>query len=278
MINPIQFSCVFNVYRGTVLDYFKIALQSLIDQTVQPDELLFIVDGPVYPELDACINAFVADSGTIPARKITNKINLGGGASRNVGIRNAAYEWIAIMDCDDFSEPTRFEKQISVLHQHPEVDFVCTLSDEYDDELSISNYVATKKCPERSQAIIRRLNYNCCITHPTIFFHKRVWETAGGYAEYKFINDDHAFFLKIAKEGFTFHCVQEPLLRVRIGMEQRKRRRGLKLFWADVKFRQYCLKNDLMDFKGFSLLILLFIRRFTPSFMLSYAHRLWRSI
>jgi glycosyltransferase involved in cell wall biosynthesis len=273
----IRFSCLISVYSGTDLPYFKVALQSILDQTVLPDEIIVIIDGPVSKELEEYVYQISLSSAPV-LRIVKIDKNVGAGPARNKGIECTNYEWIAVMDCDDYSVPTRFEKQIAVLEAHPHTDFISSLSDEYSENFEPENFIATKKCPQSSALIRKRLNYNCCITNPTIFFKKKLWEQTRGYASFRYLNEDHLFFLKAARQNANFFCVQEPLLKVRIGKKQRKRRSGFRLFWTDVKFRSYCLKNNLMDVKGFSVLFLLLIRRFTPPFMVSFMHRLWRSI
>jgi glycosyltransferase involved in cell wall biosynthesis len=274
----IAFSCLISVYSGTVLPFFEIAIESIFKQTVQPNEIIIVKDGAVTRELDEFIDELIKNQSASEIRVLALEENMGAGPARNKAIEKAKYDWIAVMDCDDYALPTRFEKQIAVLHSNPGIDFISSLSDEYADDFQEENFIATKKCPETSLSITRRLNYNCCITNPTIFFRKKVWEKTQGYASFRFLNEDHFFFLKVAKQNFQFYCVQEPLVKVRIGKEQRKRRSGFKLFWTDVKFRYNCFKHGLIDIKGFSMLFPLLIRRFTPPFMLSFAHKLWRSI
>ena len=56
---------------------------------------------------------------THPDRK-----NRGAGASRNLGVKNAEFEFIAFLDADDWYLPNRFDKDLAVIKRHPEVDAV----------------------------------------------------------------------------------------------------------------------------------------------------------
>ena len=274
----IKFSCLITVYSGTVLPFFKEAIDSIVHQTVQPDEMIIVIDGTIKFELEEFINEFISLAIIPNCKKIQLEENIGAGPARNIGIKSASFDWIAIMDCDDYAVKSRFEKQAAVASTIPDVDFICSLSEEYNESFEEASYITTKKCPQSSASIKRRLNFNCCITNPTIFFRKKVWEKTNGYASFRFLNEDHFFFLKVAKHDYDFYCIQEALLKVRIGKEQRKRRSGWKLFVTDFHFRYHCFKKGLIDFKGLMILMPLFVRRFTPSFLLPHLHKFWRSI
>jgi glycosyltransferase involved in cell wall biosynthesis len=274
----VSFSCIITVYAGTVLDYFKESILSIVNQSIPPNEILVVLDGPIQKNVEHYLDSCIGRTKNIEIRKIIIEKNVGAGPARNIGIKNSNFDWIAIMDCDDYSLSHRFEKQIEIISQIPEVDFICSLSDEYADNFDKANFMATKKCPELSSDIKKRLNYNCCITNPSIFFKKNVWQQTTGYNSTRFLNEDHFFFLKIAQQNFNFYCIQDSLIKIRIGKEQRRRRSGLKLFVADCNFRYTCLKSGLIDFKGFLILVPLFFRRFIPAFMLPVVHKAWRAI
>jgi glycosyltransferase involved in cell wall biosynthesis len=53
-----------------------------------------------------------------------NGENRGAGASRNLGIEKASYEYLAFLDADDFFLPDRFLKTQSVFELHPDADGV----------------------------------------------------------------------------------------------------------------------------------------------------------
>ena len=141
----IAFSCLISVYSGTVLPYFKVAIESIFKQTVQPSEIIIVKDGAVTRELDDFINVLIGSRSEI--RVLALEENMGAGPARNKAIEKAKYDWIAVMDCDDYALPTRFEKQIAVLHSNPGIDFISSLSDEYADDYQQQNFISTKKCP-----------------------------------------------------------------------------------------------------------------------------------
>ena len=57
---------------------------------------------------------------------INNEEKLGFAKSLNVGMKNARGKYIARMDDDDISLPSRFEKQYNFLENNPDIDILGT--------------------------------------------------------------------------------------------------------------------------------------------------------
>ena len=54
-----KYSVLMSVYYKEKPQYLKLAIQSMLDQTVAPDEFIIVKDGPLTDELDAIINDFI---------------------------------------------------------------------------------------------------------------------------------------------------------------------------------------------------------------------------
>lgn len=86
------------------------ALRSALAQTHRPIEIVVVVDGP-----DAETVALLRSMAEDRIRMIENPTPLGGPAARNVGIRAARGEWIALLDDDDEWLPAKLERQLALL-------------------------------------------------------------------------------------------------------------------------------------------------------------------
>lgn len=103
--------------------YLAETLQSVLDQTVLPQQILVVDDGSTDD------SAKIAKSFGDPVRVLQQR-NQGESVARNVGIDAAVGRWVAFLDADDIWESTKLEEFERVLRTSAE-DLVCVHSDFY---------------------------------------------------------------------------------------------------------------------------------------------------
>ena len=101
--------------------YIRTAVESVLNQTAPPLEILVIDDGSTDKSRDA-IADFIESGEIIYVRQE----NQGVSAARNHGISLARGEFIALLDSDDAWMPTKLEKQLAVFEKNPELALVHT--------------------------------------------------------------------------------------------------------------------------------------------------------
>ena len=102
-----------SVYKNDSPAFLEQAIDSVVNQSVCPDEVLLIVDGPIP---DALRQKVLDKQKEFPIiRPVFLLENKGLGNALKVAVENAKYDVIARMDSDDLSSPDRFEKQLSFL-------------------------------------------------------------------------------------------------------------------------------------------------------------------
>jgi len=111
--NPL-ISVVLPTYNVSL--YIKEAIDSILNQTIQDFEIILIDDGST----DKTVTIIEAID-DVRIRIIKKPINKGLIDSLNIGFKAAKGKYIARMDGDDISLPTRFEKQLHVLENNPEI-------------------------------------------------------------------------------------------------------------------------------------------------------------
>jgi glycosyltransferase involved in cell wall biosynthesis len=108
--------------------YLQEAIESVFAQTYDNWELLLVDDGSTDKSTEIALRY---------AKKYPEKVrylehpehqNLGMGASRNLGVRHAKGQYIALLDSDDVWLPHKLEQQAAILDAHPEVGMVYGLS------------------------------------------------------------------------------------------------------------------------------------------------------
>ena len=110
-----------SVYKSDKEAFVRQAVESILSQTCGDFDLYILFDGPVQKGADDYLYALIDERVHIMSREK----NKGLAFSLNELLEEALpkdYEYIARMDADDVSLPERFEKQISYLDSHPDMD------------------------------------------------------------------------------------------------------------------------------------------------------------
>jgi glycosyltransferase involved in cell wall biosynthesis len=233
-----KFSVLMSIYKKEEPKYFNRAMQSIWDeQTVKPNEIVLVQDGPLTDGLYKAIDEWKTKIGesfkTVPLEK-----NVGLGEALNAGIKHCSYELIARMDTDDISIPNRFEKQLKVFEEK-DID-VCSawISEFEDDENEILSY---RKLPENHQEIIKFSKKRSPLNHIPVMFTKSILLKAGGYKRIMWF-EDYYLWARMIQVNAIMYNIQEPLANIRAGCGQLERRSGLK-----YALSEYTLQKEFLN-------------------------------
>ena len=155
-------SAVMALYN-TPYNYLKATVESLLNQTFSDFELIIIDDASNmdYEEFFANLN-----DERIKYSKLEK--NAGPGHARNVGIRQAAGEYVAICDSDDIYLPKRFELQAKFFDENPDISLTsCTFR--FSNRSKISHF------PLNDKDIKAFMLFNSPLSNPAIMFRKNVF-------------------------------------------------------------------------------------------------------
>ena len=120
-LEKIKFSVSMCVYAKDNPSWFKTAVDSILNQTVKPDEVVLVVDGPVPDVLDNVIGEYEKlDLFSV----IRLPENVGHGEARRIGLANCKYEYVALMDADDISLPGRLRHQFDYMETYNYIDIL----------------------------------------------------------------------------------------------------------------------------------------------------------
>lgn len=231
--NKIKFSVLMSVYKNDKPEYIKVAVDSLLNQTVLPSQIVIIEDGKVSNDLDNLLENYTKENKIIEIHK--REQNIGLGLTLNEGLNYCKYDYVARMDADDYSKPTRFEKEIGYIKKHPEVDVVGCLIEEYDEQLN--NKLATRTVPEKDEDIKKYMKKRNGINHVTVIYKKDSVLKAGSYEDCPYF-EDYYLWCKMIKKGCKFYNIQEELMKIRAGFDMAKRRGGLSYSKHIINFEK----------------------------------------
>ena len=145
-------------------------------------------------------------------RVIRQPVNGGAARARNAGIQNAAHDWILTQDSDDTSRPQRVAALRRAAETQPDAKntlFGSRFSRHPPDATERYAGWANTLTPER--LFLERFR-ECTLIQPTWFFHRALWENAGGYDADGGTCDDLRFFLRHVGRGGLLHRVEEDLM------------------------------------------------------------------
>lgn len=165
-------SVVMSVYN-TPEEFLRVAVSSILNQTYRDFEFIIVND---------CSNekttAILREYETLDSRirLIENEVNLGLPRSLNRAIKEAKGKYVARMDSDDWSLPTRFERQVAFLEKFHDVSVLGS------DFLFLVN--GALRTPRRRDSmpwqIQGRLFFGCeRILHPSVMIRAEVFTRDG---------------------------------------------------------------------------------------------------
>ncbi len=138
-------SVVMSVFNGD--KFLKIAIESILSQTYTDFELLIINDGSTDESAE-----IVKSYQDKRIRFLENERNKGVFYTYNRLFEEAKGNYIAILDCDDYAEPTRLEKQVDFLDKNEEFGLVGSWVTLIDEENRIKGAWQLEHRPERIPA------------------------------------------------------------------------------------------------------------------------------
>lgn len=244
----INFSVLMSVYHKDDASCFDRALFSVIDaQTLRPDEVILVVDGPVGEELDAVIAKY--EKTDLTSFKVLRLEQNGGlGNALKVGCDAVTHDVVARMDSDDVATSDRFEQQIKFLDDNTDI-VGGDISEFIDSE---DNIVSYRRVPTSDEEIKEYIKGRCPFNHMTVMFKKKAVAEAGGYLDL-FWNEDYYLWVRMAERGATMKNTGSVLVNVRVGADMYKRRGGRKYFKSEKYLQKYMLEKKIINRKTYFL-------------------------
>ncbi|MDE6859042.1 MAG: glycosyltransferase [Duncaniella sp.] len=225
------FSVLISIYAKEQPAFFKESLDSILNQSCRPNEIVLIKDGPLTKDLETIITEY-RDNPII--KIISLPQNQGLGKALNIGLNHCSYDLVARMDTDDISKPNRFERQIDYMVNHPEIAVCGSWIEEFED--STDNVLSVKKVPQTHEEISRYIKSRNPLNHPSVIFRKSAVQSVGGYKHFPLFEDWY-LWARMFANGAQFANIQESLLYFRTSKDMYKRRGGLKYAKDSAKFQ-----------------------------------------
>lgn len=226
-----SFSVLMSLYAKERPEFLRQSLDSVFEQTLPPDEVVLVEDGPLTEELYSVVDEY--SNIHCELKVVPLPVNRGLGTALNEGLRHCSFELIARMDTDDIAKINRFQKQVSFMESHPEIKGCSAWIEEFID--SVDNIVSIKKIPETNEEIFNYGKSRCPINHPAVIYRKSAIIESGGYGPFP---EDYYLWGRMLTKGLKLHNIQESLLYFRSSKDMYKRRGGWKYYQAMLKLQR----------------------------------------
>ena len=237
----VNISVLMSVYKNDNPKEVESAIQSILNQSRPPEQVVIVLDGPIPDVLLSVVKEFEKDNrfDIVPLEK-----NVGLGKALSIGIQHCRCEYIARMDSDDYSVADRFEKQIRYLEEHQDVDVLGGQIEEYDHEMQKA--IAIRSVPLTMDEIKKRSKKRNPVNHVTVVYKKDSVLRAGNYQTCMYF-EDYYLWCRMLQKGFVFNNLPDVLVHVRTGTTMYQRRGGKKYNDAIIDFQNKIYKLGLIN-------------------------------
>ena len=197
---PIHISVIIPTYNRA--NFLERAIDSVLSQTRKVDECIIVDDGSS-DNSSLILQKYQSNVGVIRLDK-----NSGVSHARNVGMKMASGNWIALLDSDDEWKANKLERQLEAIHKKPDTVFCHT------EEIWIRNGKRVnqmKKHQKFGGFIFDKSLERCLISPSSVLFRKSLLEEIGYFDPTFPICEDYDLWLKVSAR-YAVLFLDEPLV------------------------------------------------------------------
>lgn len=235
------FSVLLPVYAGDDADFFTRAITSVTsEQTLHPDELVVVVDGPVPARLAAVLDRLDAGelTGGVGVRIVALQRNAGLARALEAGLAACSHEIVARADADDISLPHRFARQVPLVADG--LDLLGSAITEFETDETRAGM--TRTLPTDADSIAAMARFRDPFNHPSVVYRRSAVAAAGGYVHLDKM-EDYWLFVRMIAGGARVANVTEPLVLYRVGAGAYGRRGGTAMLSSELRLQWLMLRS-----------------------------------
>lgn len=241
------------------------ALDSLYAQTYQDFEIILCDDGSkdnthqiAYENQQKHPNIVL----------LKNPYNMGLNQTLNNCLAVAKGEYIARMDGDDLCDPTRFEKQVKFLDEHPEYAIVSSSMSMFDEQGEFGARI------EKGEPSLKAFMTSTPFCHAPCMVRKEAYDAVGGYSVSKKLlrMEDVDLWLKMYTHGYRGYNLEEKLYAMRDSRDATARRNWLTRR-NEMRIRARAVKELNLPWKYYIYTLRPLLLYLMPTFVYSYLHK-----
>jgi glycosyltransferase involved in cell wall biosynthesis len=251
-MRELEFSVLISLYNNEVEENLEAALESLVNQILQPNEIVLVLDGPIRSSLLKIVKKYQLKFKSFQLLKLDQNVGLG--KALNYGLGFCRYEYVARMDTDDICYPERFKMQIAKLNTNKNISVLGAAMQEFN---AVPNDLGRFKIlPSQYDKLKKFAIYRNPLNHPTVIFRKQDILFVGSYLDMPLF-EDYYLWVRVLSSNFVIENLQESLLHFRIGNDMVKRRHGFQYVKKEIRFLEAIKELRFISSKQMYTLIIM---------------------
>lgn len=204
------------------------AHRSIIEQTLDPEEVLLVTNQSLPVALKEAISELVETHGPTRHENFPGARGLGG--VLQAGLERCTTPYVTRMDADDVAEPDRLAEQVNSLVS-AKADIVGGQLVEFRDDPQ--DFDRIRRVPLTHDEIADWMGWRCPINHPTVAFDREAVLDAGGYRHVPMM-EDWDLWARCLAAGLRFQNLDRVLVRAQVA-DLTDRRGGIAYARAEVR-------------------------------------------
>ena len=208
-------------YSQMETEYLRQAFDSIwTNQTLRPDQIVFIEDGPLPPDQETLVQEWQQRLGD---RMVVcrNEENLGLTKSLNIGLKQVTSDLVARVDSDDVSMPDRFRLQHDFFVAHPDIDILGGSLQEFNDS---NPCICVRTYPQTNDEVRKYILKASPLAHPSVMMRTRIFKEGLSYDERYRTSQDIALWYDALLAGYKISNLSDIILLFRRSRGVMKRR------------------------------------------------------
>jgi len=235
-----------------------LAVNSVFEQSVPPDEVVVVGDGPLSAKLNSAIKDLKKKHENLHYYELPT--NQGVGAASNFGIDKCRNALIAKMDADDISTPDRLEKQIAEFVKDQDLVLLGGQIEEFANN-DPENIVSRREVPTKPEDIIKFARRRSPMNNPTVMFRKETIQAVGGYPGLNRA-EDYGLFVRLISAKKKLRNLPDVIVKYRLGADNTQRRKSWQHTKEMIKSRHDAYKLGVARWSDFVYMTIAFIALF----------------
>jgi glycosyltransferase involved in cell wall biosynthesis len=194
--------------------FLRQAVQSVVEQTFPPVELIVVDDGST----DGSLEELEGLTGLPFPIRLLSQPNNGQSAARNLAARHAEGEYLAFLDQDDRWYPQHLELLVAPLAENPAAAWSYSDFDEMDIDghLVTRSFLRAAGLRHPKQSIFECISSDLMVLPSASVLRRSAFLEAGGFDETLCGYEDDDLFVRLFRLGWEHVFIETPLVRFRI--------------------------------------------------------------